>query len=74
MNATVEQIKSQARSLTVVERSDLICFLLDTLEPDSKAEQEWRTEIARRVSEIRAGTAAGRPLEDVLAELREVYP
>lgn len=31
-------------------------------------------EIARRVAEIRDGKAIGRPIEEVLAELRERYP
>lgn len=71
MNAVVEQIKSQVRGLSVVERCDLICFLLETLEPVSSPPQ---TDVARRVAEIRAGAAACRPLENVLADLRESFP
>ena len=37
-------------------------------------EEAWRAEIARRVADIRSGRAVGRPLDDVLAELRERQP
>jgi hypothetical protein len=36
--------------------------------------EAWREEIARRVAEVRSGNAPGRPLDEVLAELRERYP
>src|SRR5262245_7695757 len=72
MTEAVEQLKSQAGSLSDPERAELACFLLTSLEPDEAgAEQAWRTEIARRVAEIRGGQAAGRPADEVLAELRE---
>jgi hypothetical protein len=37
-------------------------------------EEAWREEIVRRVAEIREGKAIGRPVEDLLAELRKHYP
>ena len=44
-------------------------------EPEEEGAQEaWRAEIARRVSEIKGGAAVGRPVEEFLAELRERYP
>jgi len=75
MTAAVEQLKSQARSLSLPERAELAYFLLSSLEPEEEGVQEaWRTEIGRRVAEIRGGSAVGRPVEEVLAELRERYP
>ena len=75
MTQAVEQLKSQASSLTKIEKADLACFLLSSLEPEEAGAQEaWRTEIDRRVTEIRAGTATGRPVEEVLRELKERFP
>jgi putative addiction module component (TIGR02574 family) len=75
MTETVEQLKSKAGALTVSERADLACFLLNSLEPEEAgAEEAWRVEIARRVAEIRNGQVVGRPADEVLAELRERYP
>jgi putative addiction module component (TIGR02574 family) len=75
MTEAVEQIKSQAGSLSAPERAELAYFLLTTLEPEEEdVDEAWRAEIARRVAEIHNGTAVGRPVEEVLAELRERYP
>ena len=70
MTEAVEQLKSQAITLSAAERADLAHFLLTSLEADEEgAEDAWRKEIARRVREIRNGQAVGRPLEDVLVEI-----
>lgn len=75
MTQAIEQLKSQATVLSAPERAELAYFLLCSLEPEEEGAQEaWRTEIARRVAEIRSGSAVGRPAEEVLAELRERYP
>jgi putative addiction module component (TIGR02574 family) len=75
MTEAVEQLKSQASTLSVPERAELAYFLLSSLEPeDEEAQEAWRAEIGRRVAEIRGRCAVGRPAEDVLAELRERYP
>lgn len=75
MTEAVEQLKSQVIALSAAERADLAYFLISSLEPEEEGAQEaWRKEIARRVTEIRNGRAIGRPIEEVLAELRERYP
>jgi len=75
MSQAIEQLKSQASSLSTAERAELAHFLLTSLEPEEAGvEEAWRTEIARRVAEIRSGHAVGRPVEELLAELRERYP
>ena len=75
MTEIVEQLKSQASVLSTAERADLAYFLLTSLEPEEEGvEEAWREEIARRVAAIRNGQAVGRPVEEVLAELRERYP
>jgi putative addiction module component (TIGR02574 family) len=75
MTEAVENLKSQFAALSVPERADLAHFLLSNLEPeDDDVEKAWQEEIARRVAEIRSGSATGRPVEEVLAELRRRYP
>jgi putative addiction module component (TIGR02574 family) len=75
MTEAVEQLKSQVSALSAPERAELAHFLLTSLEPEEEGAREvWRVEIARRVAEIRGGSALGRPADEVLAELRERYP
>ena len=75
MTEAVELLKSQAGALSAAERAELAYFLLTSLEPQEEGvEEAWRAEVARRVAEIRSGRAAGRPVDEVLAELRERYP
>ncbi len=75
MTEAVEHLKSRARSLSVPERADLAHFLLTSLEGEEEGvEDAWRAEITRRVAEIHSGNAKGRPLDDVLSELRKRYP
>lgn len=70
MSEAVELLKSQAGTLSDAERADLAYYLLSSLEPKKEDDvaEAWRSEIARRVADIRSGK--GKPLEDVLAELR----
>ncbi len=70
MSETVEAIKVQARGLSPAERVELAAFLLDSPEPDDEGDRWWGAEIARRIADIRAGTAVGRSVDDVVAELR----
>ena len=76
MTEAVEQLKSQASNLSAAERAELAYYLLSSLETEEEAgvQEAWRVEIARRVAEIRNGSAVGLPAEEVLAELRERYP
>jgi putative addiction module component (TIGR02574 family) len=75
MTEAVQQLKSQASALSEAERAELAYYLLTSLDPEEEGvEEAWRTEIARRVAQIRNGQAVGRPIDEVLAELRERYP
>ena len=73
MNEAVESIKEQARSLSPAERSEVAEFLLGSSEQAEPVEQAWKTEIARRIADIRSGAVVGRDLDEVLAELRERF-
>lgn len=74
MSKTIENLKAQVDGLTDAEKADLAEYLLASLEDEVLVREAWRVEIMRRVAEIENGTAVGRPVEEVLAELREEYP
>ncbi len=75
MDSTIDTWKHQLSSLPSGERLELAHFLLGSVEPSGDdTEAEWDAEASRRIAEIRDGHADGRPLEALLAELRERYP
>ena len=76
MNVILEELENQALRLSLKERGKLIHRLIVSLEGESKdspeaVAQAWDEEIARRVAEIDAGTAALIPEKDVFARLDE---
>jgi putative addiction module component (TIGR02574 family) len=74
MSPAVEHWKDQLGALPNDERAELAHFLLISLEPqDDEAESLWEDEVAKRVADIRSGTAKGRPVEDVMKELHEEF-
>jgi putative addiction module component (TIGR02574 family) len=75
MNTAIDHWKSQLIALSPSERVELAHFLLSSLEPeDEGVETAWDAEASRRVEEIRSGGATGRPVDELIAELRERYP
>jgi putative addiction module component (TIGR02574 family) len=67
----LDHIKAQCADLTHEQRADLAYFLLHTLADadQERLEQAWRTEVRRRMAEIRAGKVVGKPAEQVFAEV-----
>jgi putative addiction module component (TIGR02574 family) len=75
MSSVLDTWKSQLITLSPGDRVELAHFLLSSLEPeDDEVEAAWGAEASRRVEEIQSGRATGRPVEEFLAELRELYP
>jgi putative addiction module component (TIGR02574 family) len=75
MNAVVEHLKDQMVVLSPRERAELAYFLLSSLDSDEvDVEAAWDAEAARRVQEIHSGQAVGRPMDELIDELRERYP
>ncbi len=71
MPLTLEQTTTEALSLPEPERAWLAHILIASLESiDAKHAAEWDAEIAGRVGEINRGTARGRPVADVVREVR----
>jgi putative addiction module component (TIGR02574 family) len=70
MTKAVQNMKTQLKQLSQEERAELAHFLLESLEPEEEgAAAAWDAEIARRMSEIRSGSATGKPAEQVFAVL-----
>lgn len=75
MNTAIDHWKSQLIALSPSDRVELAHFLLSSLEPEEEGvEAAWDAEAARRVGEIRSGRANGRPVDELITELRERYP
>jgi putative addiction module component (TIGR02574 family) len=75
MPATLDQLKADAMRLPTRERAELAKLLLSSLDPEAEeVEAAWKAEVGRRVDEILSGRAAGKPAEQLFAELREAYP
>jgi putative addiction module component (TIGR02574 family) len=75
MNSIIDHWKTQLAALAPGDRVELAHFLLSSLDPEvDGVEAAWDLEALRRVEEIRSGQATGRPVDDLIAELRERYP
>ncbi len=75
MPDVVTELKSQAERLTVPQRAELALFLPHSLEPvEEGAPAAWQAEINSRVTDILNDAVVGRPIDDVLADLRLRYP
>ena len=74
MPMTLDQIVEETRQLP----SDVVAELVDRIllarhggiEPDIEA--AWKTEVGRRIAEIREGKVEGIPLEESLARIRKL--
>jgi putative addiction module component (TIGR02574 family) len=76
MAHTYEEVLEFATALPEAERLRLADSLWTSVEPDtleaSELDPAWEAEIARRVAEIKAGTATTYSLEEVEAELKAI--
>ena len=75
MPTLIEELSERARALSPEDRALLAESLLESLpdEAESEAEAAWDREIARRVEQVKAGTARLFSAEDVHAEARRIY-
>ncbi len=75
MQTLVEELSERARALSPEDRALLAEHLLETLpdETESETEAAWDREIAKRLEQVRSGTARLSPAEDVHAEARRIY-
>ena len=70
-----DTLESELLRLPPAVRARLAEVLLASLDADAKAgpaaevEAAWEAEVARRVEELRSGTVAGIPADEVFAEV-----
>ena len=75
MSPSLVELKAAAALLPAPERAELAHYLLETLDPaEEGAAEASREELVRRATDIRSGKAVGKPVEQVLTRLRELYP
>jgi hypothetical protein len=72
MATEFEKLKGDLLTLPVESRASLAHALIESLDDtvDDDAESLWMDEIRRRDTEIRAGTAKPKPLDQVFREAR----
>lgn len=72
VSTTIEKIRDEALTLSVSERASLAHDLILSLEePDDFAlSPKQEVEIRRRVRMVRENKAAGRPAEEVFADMK----
>ena len=75
MHLIYKEIKKRAKALPTNQRADLARELIKSLEErtEKNVADEWDNEIKRRVDEIKSGTAKGRPVTEIHAEIRAKY-
>jgi putative addiction module component (TIGR02574 family) len=75
MTETARKLRTQLSQLSAEDRAELAQFLIQSLDEgaDSDAEAAWDAELARRLDEIKSGTAVGEAADRVFAELQEKY-
>jgi putative addiction module component (TIGR02574 family) len=71
MARSARELFEEAMKLDPKERATLMRFLIDTLDADSEeeAEEAWRTEIERRITELDSGAVETVPWEELRARL-----
>ena len=75
MTTLIDELAERARALSPEDRALLAESLLESIadESESEAEAAWDREIARRLEQVKAGTARLFSAEDVHAEARRIY-
>ena len=67
-----EKIRTEALLLSEAERAELAHSLILSLEADTDedAETAWDAELGKRLQKIESGESKGRPVEDILREIK----
>jgi putative addiction module component (TIGR02574 family) len=73
MSTDLGEITTAALALPEAERAELLGRLMESLDgaADPDADREWADEIARRLAEVRSGTAQTSSWADVRKRLAE---
>jgi putative addiction module component (TIGR02574 family) len=70
MTTPIHELEAQLLSLGSAERARLLESLIQSFEPDTKAEQAWVAEALRREAEVKAGLSKMVPGPQALERVR----
>lgn len=70
MTTPIHELEAQVLSVEAPERARLLERLIESFEPDTRAEQAWITEALRREADVRAGRSKMVPGPEALARVR----
>jgi putative addiction module component (TIGR02574 family) len=72
VSITGERVREEALNLSEAERAELAHLLIRSLDgpPDPDAEAAWDEKLERRLAEIKAGTVTGKPVRQMIADVR----
>ena len=68
MTATVENLKNEARQLSVREREDLAYAILNEISPDELMEEQMKI-VAQRMENVRLGKSKLVPMEEAFRRM-----
>lgn len=76
MTETAQLLRTELAQLNSEDRADLAYYLLESLDEkvDPNVEVAWDAELDRRIAEIESGNVKGIACDEVLSELREMFP
>lgn len=76
MTEVVQRLRTELAVLDPEDRADLAYFLLQSLdeEVDPNVEAAWDAELDQRIADIESGEVKGITCDEVLSELREMFP
>jgi putative addiction module component (TIGR02574 family) len=72
MTQPPERIEAEALKLPRSERARLAEALIASLDEEAEIDEAWRQEIARRVEDLRSGSVAVVPSEEVFEALDDL--
>jgi putative addiction module component (TIGR02574 family) len=70
MTTPLHDLEAQVLSLGAAERARLLERLIESFEPDTKAEKAWITEALRREADVKAGRSTMVPGLEAMERVR----
>lgn len=70
MTTPLHELEVQVLNLGAADRAQLLERLIESFEPDTKAEKAWISEALRREADVKAGSAKMVPGPEALQRIR----
>jgi len=74
MSRPVTQIQQEIRDLTIAEKKEILCSLLEELDgpPEEGVDEAWAAEVERRFQEVESGAVQCIPAAEVFSRLDKI--